>query len=144
MEGANWLVGPPGLNQHGWMGCHRTMKAVSFPRGRHATGRKRKCIPGCCTEDSIMLATVLVTVGIFATAPQVLPVVTVTSDDVAIDRSCRIVIPAGTIIEDKNNHVIDALRYACEGIRKARPVVRKVVEAKQRQYVYANTGWMGS
>lgn len=48
------------------------------------------------------------------------------------------------IIEDKNNHVIDALRYACEGIRKARPVVRKVVEAKQRQYVYANTGWMGS
>ena len=48
------------------------------------------------------------------------------------------------IIEDKNNHVIDALRYACEGIRKARPAVRKVVEAKQRQYVYANTGWMGS
>lgn len=31
------------------------------------------------------------------------------------------------IIEDKNNHVIDALRYACEGVRKAaKPVPPKV------------------
>lgn len=45
------------------------------------------------------------------------------------------------ILEDKNNHVIDALRYACEGVRKASkpsdkkpPVVRRVVGAG---------GWMG-
>ena len=25
------------------------------------------------------------------------------------------------LLEDKNNHLIDALRYACEGVRKARP-----------------------
>jgi phage terminase large subunit len=25
------------------------------------------------------------------------------------------------ILEDKNNHLIDALRYACEGVRKAGP-----------------------
>lgn len=47
------------------------------------------------------------------------------------------------LIEDKNNHVIDALRYACEGIRKARPITRKVVEVK-RQYVAPATGWMGA
>jgi phage terminase large subunit len=45
------------------------------------------------------------------------------------------------VLEDKNNHVIDALRYACEGVRKASkpsdkkpPVVRRVVGAG---------GWMG-
>lgn len=47
------------------------------------------------------------------------------------------------LIEDKNNHVIDALRYACEGIRKARPIARKVVDVK-RQYVAPATGWMGA
>jgi phage terminase large subunit len=26
------------------------------------------------------------------------------------------------LLEDKNNHVIDALRYACEGVRKVRPL----------------------
>jgi phage terminase large subunit len=26
------------------------------------------------------------------------------------------------ILEDKNNHVIDALRYSCEGARRARPL----------------------
>lgn len=30
------------------------------------------------------------------------------------------------ILEDKNNHVIDALRYACEASRRAAPVVAKV------------------
>ncbi|WP_369050349.1 PBSX family phage terminase large subunit [Burkholderia gladioli] len=47
------------------------------------------------------------------------------------------------ILEDKHNHVIDALRYACEGARramkaskpKAKPVVRRVVSTAH--------GWMG-
>lgn len=34
------------------------------------------------------------------------------------------------LLEDKNNHVIDALRYACEGARKARPL-RPVVRAQR-------------
>ena len=42
------------------------------------------------------------------------------------------------ILEDKNNHVIDALRYACEGVRKARPLVQKV-----ERPVYGQPGqWM--
>jgi phage terminase large subunit len=33
------------------------------------------------------------------------------------------------ILGDKDNHIIDALRYACEGARRAKPVVtRKVVD----------------
>lgn len=40
------------------------------------------------------------------------------------------------ILEDKNNHVIDALRYACEGARRAR---RRIV---QQQYEPVG-GWMG-
>lgn len=47
------------------------------------------------------------------------------------------------IIEDKNNHVIDALRYACEGIRKANTIKRQVVTAPQRPYM-GSTGWMGA
>lgn len=46
------------------------------------------------------------------------------------------------IIEDKNNHLIDALRYACEGVRKAVTVKRKVVNV-QRPYNNA-TSWMGA
>jgi phage terminase large subunit len=45
------------------------------------------------------------------------------------------------ILEDKDNHVIDALRYACEGARRAgkapkpqKPVVRRVV--------HGSAGWM--
>jgi phage terminase large subunit len=30
------------------------------------------------------------------------------------------------ILEDKHNHCIDALRYACEGVRKAAPITTKV------------------
>lgn len=47
------------------------------------------------------------------------------------------------IIEDKNNHVIDALRYACEGIRKASTVKRKVIADVQRPY-YGPTSWLGA
>jgi phage terminase large subunit len=35
-----------------------------------------------------------------------------------VDKLTEEILP---IIEDKNNHVIDALRYACEGVRKAAP-----------------------
>lgn len=44
------------------------------------------------------------------------------------------------MLEDKNNHVIDALRYACEGVRKAsKPVVKKPII---RQNI-GGSGWMG-
>ena len=44
------------------------------------------------------------------------------------------------LLQDKNNHVIDALRYACEGARKAKPAA----EAKPRRVVrvVADNGWM--
>jgi phage terminase large subunit len=45
-------------------------------------------------------------------------------------------------LQDKDNHVIDALRYACEGARRA--VVRKPKEPKLRQIDYSGShGWMG-
>ena len=49
------------------------------------------------------------------------------------------------LIEDKNNHVIDALRYACEGVRKAKPIRRSVDLPPRQQYhdhSQARTGWM--
>lgn len=46
------------------------------------------------------------------------------------------------IIEDKNNHVIDALRYACEGIRKAK-IVKRVIEPV-RHTRKTGTGWLGA
>lgn len=47
------------------------------------------------------------------------------------------------IIEDKNNHVIDSLRYACEGIRKASTVKRTVSISAPRMLAGASS-WMGS
>lgn len=44
------------------------------------------------------------------------------------------------ILEDKNNHVIDALRYACEGARRAKPDKPKVERKPKR---YSAHGWMG-
>lgn len=44
------------------------------------------------------------------------------------------------ILEDKDNHVIDALRYACEAVRKAVKAAPK--PAAPRAYV-AEGGWMG-
>lgn len=41
-------------------------------------------------------------------------------------------------LEDKANHVIDALRYACEGVRKAKPVKRRDETAQ----AFAGDGWM--
>ncbi|MFA6396899.1 MAG: PBSX family phage terminase large subunit [Sulfurimonas sp.] len=47
------------------------------------------------------------------------------------------------IIEDKNNHLIDALRYACEGIRKASTMKRKETVNNYRM-PQGLTGWMGN
>jgi phage terminase large subunit len=45
------------------------------------------------------------------------------------------------VLEDKNNHVIDALRYACEGVRKAsKPSDKKPAVVRR---VIGAGGWMG-
>jgi len=41
-----------------------------------------------------------------------------------IDPKTQLVLP---VLDDKDNHVIDALRYACEGVRRAKPVEDKPV-----------------
>ena len=46
------------------------------------------------------------------------------------------------VIEDKNNHVIDALRYACEGIRKANTIKRVVEPARHTRKT--GTSWLGA
>ena len=46
------------------------------------------------------------------------------------------------ILEDKNNHLIDALRYACEGARHAKP--KKAAEVKKPERRRASHGWMGN
>lgn len=48
------------------------------------------------------------------------------------------------VLEDKNNHVIDALRYACESARRTgRVIVKKNTGHVRTPYVGA-TGWMGA
>lgn len=45
------------------------------------------------------------------------------------------------ILEDKNNHVIDGLRYACEGARRAKP--KKTAEEKAAAHdMHHDQGWM--
>lgn len=44
-------------------------------------------------------------------------------------------------LADKNNHTIDALRYACEGVRKAQKP--KPPEVKRVNYHVGSQGWMG-
>lgn len=45
------------------------------------------------------------------------------------------------VLEDKNNHVIDAIRYACEGARRAKP--KKEESPKpERSKPRINQGWM--
>lgn len=46
------------------------------------------------------------------------------------------------ILEDKNNHVIDALRYACEGVRRAKPATTEKKTPVVRRVLGAG-GWMG-
>jgi phage terminase large subunit len=45
------------------------------------------------------------------------------------------------LLEDKNNHVIDALRYACEGARRAKP--KKEEPKEDTGEMYGDYGWMG-
>ena len=45
------------------------------------------------------------------------------------------------ILEDKNNHLIDSLRYACEGIRKAN-TIKRVIKPTIRQPHVSATSWM--
>lgn len=47
------------------------------------------------------------------------------------------------VIEDKNNHVIDALRYALEGARKIKKP-RKFDGSTNNQFYYEQSGWMGA
>lgn len=48
------------------------------------------------------------------------------------------------VLEDKNNHVIDALRYACEGARRAAAERKPMVGPKLNvQFVSGQNGWMG-
>ncbi len=44
------------------------------------------------------------------------------------------------LLEDKDNHVIDALRYACEAARHA----SKPTTIKPKPSMYGNGGWMGA
>jgi len=46
------------------------------------------------------------------------------------------------ILADKNNHIIDALRYACEGIRKAKTIKRTIPDVSVHGLHHAQ-GWMG-
>lgn len=46
------------------------------------------------------------------------------------------------ILNDKDNHIIDALRYACEGARRAKkPVVQRVIK---RPVNRGHSGWLGA
>lgn len=46
------------------------------------------------------------------------------------------------ILEDKNNHVIDALRYACEGARRAKPDRKTKEEKAAAHEMHSELGWM--
>ena len=50
------------------------------------------------------------------------------------------------VLEDKNNHVIDALRYACEGVRKAKKPVEKKEYIPPPRVLGGRGGaaWMGA
>jgi phage terminase large subunit len=46
------------------------------------------------------------------------------------------------ILNDKDNHIIDALRYACEGARRSRPQADKALHTKKYNHAHGATGWM--
>jgi phage terminase large subunit len=47
------------------------------------------------------------------------------------------------VLEDKNNHVIDALRYACEGARRAAANKKTLPKREGRVYKPTTVSWMG-
>ena len=52
-----------------------------------------------------------------------------------VDADTRRVLP---VLQDKDNHIIDALRYACEGLRRAKPIRPAQTERPK----ITVTGWM--
>jgi len=46
------------------------------------------------------------------------------------------------ILADKDNHVIDSLRYACEGVRRATATKRRTVLITPPEHAYNAQGWM--
>lgn len=47
------------------------------------------------------------------------------------------------ILADKDNHVIDAVRYACEGARRAKPARDESThKAKAHRHAFGSAGWM--
>lgn len=46
------------------------------------------------------------------------------------------------VLEDKNNHCIDALRYACEAVRRAKKPTN-IVKRKIQPGIASSSGWMG-
>jgi phage terminase large subunit len=55
-----------------------------------------------------------------------------------VDPLTGLVLP---ILADKDNHVIDSLRYACEGARRAKKPAKKVV--LNTAHMHGNQSWMG-
>lgn len=47
------------------------------------------------------------------------------------------------VLEDKNNHVIDALRYACEGARRVQAAKKEQVKPKRNMELNGGGSWMG-
>ena len=48
------------------------------------------------------------------------------------------------ILADKDNHLMDALRYACESARRTGAVKRKIAEPPKRTYMPSSASWMGA
>jgi phage terminase large subunit len=57
-----------------------------------------------------------------------------------VDPLTSLVLP---VLDDKDNHVIDALRYACEGARRAGIATRAVIAPKLSPPARGPQGWMG-
>lgn len=55
-----------------------------------------------------------------------------------VDKMTGMVLPE---LEDKQNHVIDALRYACEGARRS--IKKKKAEQTEESHYYQQFSWMG-
>lgn len=55
------------------------------------------------------------------------------------DKLTDLVLPE---LDDKDNHVIDALRYACEGVRRALKNTRAAKPIAQKRRVHGIGGWM--
>lgn len=62
-----------------------------------------------------------------------------TSYSYKIDNATGLVL---SILSDKDNHCIDALRYACEGVRRAQKTT-STVSRKITPMINTNAGWMG-